>query len=161
MLRIVWKRATIRFRRVSTSSTNTPTILNGPTSRNSVDLNQMSVEDRQLVHFHLTADQDTFGSGTYGQRDWNVRECHHAWSAVLDKWSVACGPRNQAYFFSRKLWNSALWACLKLHGVRINYHKYGPRCWLRTVVSDVMKESYVDFHLPTDSDYENSGFYLL
>jgi hypothetical protein len=30
--------------------TNTPTLLNGPTSRNPVDLNQMSVEARQLVH---------------------------------------------------------------------------------------------------------------
>jgi hypothetical protein len=30
--------------------TITPKILNGPTSRNSVDLNQVSVESRQLVH---------------------------------------------------------------------------------------------------------------
>jgi hypothetical protein len=30
--------------------TNTPTILNGPTNRNPVDLNQVSLEARQLVH---------------------------------------------------------------------------------------------------------------
>jgi hypothetical protein len=60
-------------------------IWNGPTSRNSVDLNQVSVEARQLVHLYLSK---TLDSGTCGQCDWNVRERHRAWSAVLDKWSV-------------------------------------------------------------------------
>jgi hypothetical protein len=49
--------------------TNTPTILNGPTSRNPVDLNQVSVEARQLVQLYLSTDEDIFDSGTCGQRD--------------------------------------------------------------------------------------------
>jgi hypothetical protein len=48
--------------------TITPKILNGPTSRNSVDLNQMSMEARQ-VHLYLSTNQETFDSGTCGQRD--------------------------------------------------------------------------------------------
>jgi hypothetical protein len=47
----------------------TPTILNGPTRRNPVDLIQESVEARQLVHLYLSTDQETFDSGTCGQRD--------------------------------------------------------------------------------------------
>jgi hypothetical protein len=46
---------------------NTPTILNGPTRRNSVHLNQVSVEARQLVYLYLYTDQETFDSGTCGQ----------------------------------------------------------------------------------------------
>jgi hypothetical protein len=49
--------------------TITPKILNGPPSRNSVDLSQMSVEARQMVHLYLATDQETFDSGTCGQRD--------------------------------------------------------------------------------------------
>jgi hypothetical protein len=45
--------------------TNAP-ILNGPTSRNPVDLNQMSVEARQLVQLFLSTDQEYFDSGTCG-----------------------------------------------------------------------------------------------
>jgi hypothetical protein len=37
-----------------------PTILNGPTNRKPVDLNQLSVETRQLVHLYLSSDQVTF-----------------------------------------------------------------------------------------------------
>jgi hypothetical protein len=37
--------------------TNTPTILNGPTSRNPVDLSQVSMEAGQLVHFYLSTNQ--------------------------------------------------------------------------------------------------------
>jgi hypothetical protein len=48
---------------------NTPTILDGATRKNPVDLNQVSVEARQLVHLYLTTDQETFDSGTCGQRD--------------------------------------------------------------------------------------------
>jgi hypothetical protein len=51
----------------------------------------VSVEARQLVLLYLSIDQEAFDSGTCGQWDWNVRERHHAWSAVLDKWSVAHG----------------------------------------------------------------------
>jgi hypothetical protein len=40
--------------------TITPKILNGPTSKNPVDLNVMSVEARQLVHVYLSTDQETF-----------------------------------------------------------------------------------------------------
>jgi hypothetical protein len=47
--------------------TNTPTILNGPTSRNPVDLNQVSMEARQLICLFLSTDQETFDSGTCGQ----------------------------------------------------------------------------------------------
>jgi hypothetical protein len=36
--------------------TNMAMILNGPTSRNPVDLNQGSVEARQLVHLYLSTD---------------------------------------------------------------------------------------------------------
>jgi hypothetical protein len=43
--------------------TNIPTILNRPTSRIPVDLNQVSVEGRQLVHLYLSTDQETFDSG--------------------------------------------------------------------------------------------------
>jgi hypothetical protein len=49
-------------------ATITPKILNGPTSRNLVDLNQMSVEARQ-VHLYLSTDQETFDSGMCSQRD--------------------------------------------------------------------------------------------
>jgi hypothetical protein len=45
---------------------NTPTILNSPTRINSVYLNQVSVEARQ-VHLYLSIDQETFDSGTCGQ----------------------------------------------------------------------------------------------
>jgi hypothetical protein len=48
---------------------NTPTILNGSTSINPVYLNQESVEARQLLHLYLSTDQETFDSGTCGQRD--------------------------------------------------------------------------------------------
>jgi hypothetical protein len=51
------------------SNTNTPTFLNGLASRNPVDLNQVSVEARQLVHLYLSTDQETFNSGTCRQRD--------------------------------------------------------------------------------------------
>jgi hypothetical protein len=47
--------------------TITQKILNGPKSRNPVDLNQMSVEARQLVHIYLSTDQETFDSGTCRQ----------------------------------------------------------------------------------------------
>jgi hypothetical protein len=47
----------------------------------------VSVETRQLVHLYLSTTQETFDSDTCRQRDWNVRECHHTWSAVLDRWS--------------------------------------------------------------------------
>jgi hypothetical protein len=46
---------------------NTPTILNGPTRINPVDLNQVSVEARQLVLLYLSIDQEAFDSGTCGQ----------------------------------------------------------------------------------------------
>jgi hypothetical protein len=46
-----------------------PKILNGSTSINPVDLNQMSVAARQLVHLYLSTDQETFNSGTCEQRD--------------------------------------------------------------------------------------------
>jgi hypothetical protein len=42
---------------------NTPTILNGPTSRDPVDLNQVSMDARQLVHFSLFNGQENFDSG--------------------------------------------------------------------------------------------------
>jgi hypothetical protein len=45
---------------------NTPTILNGPTNRNPVDLIQVSVEARQLVHLYLSTSQETFDSDTCG-----------------------------------------------------------------------------------------------
>jgi hypothetical protein len=48
---------------------NTPTILNGPTRRNPVYLNQVSVEARHLDHLSLSTDQETFDSGTCGQRE--------------------------------------------------------------------------------------------
>jgi hypothetical protein len=47
--------------------TNTPTILNVPASINPVDLNQVSVEARQLVHPYLSTDKGIFDSGTCGQ----------------------------------------------------------------------------------------------
>jgi hypothetical protein len=71
--------------------TITPKILNGPISIN-------PVEARQLVHLYLSINQETFDSGTCGQRDWNVRERHHEWSSVLDEWPVARRPRNQTWF---------------------------------------------------------------
>jgi hypothetical protein len=46
--------------------TNRPTILNGFTSRNPVDLNQVSVEARQLVLLYLSIDQEAFDSGPAG-----------------------------------------------------------------------------------------------
>jgi hypothetical protein len=49
--------------------TITPKILNGPTSRNTVDVNQMSEDARQLVHLYLSTDQETYDSGTCGQQD--------------------------------------------------------------------------------------------
>jgi hypothetical protein len=49
--------------------TNTPTILDGPTGRNPVDLNQVSVEVRRLVHLYLSNDQEISDSGIFGQRD--------------------------------------------------------------------------------------------
>jgi hypothetical protein len=42
-------------------------ILNGQTSRNPMDLNQVNVEARQLAHLYLSTDQETFNSGTCGQ----------------------------------------------------------------------------------------------
>jgi hypothetical protein len=39
--------------------TNTPTILNGAISKNSVDLNLVSVEARQLVRLYLPNDHET------------------------------------------------------------------------------------------------------
>jgi hypothetical protein len=87
---------------------NISMILNGPTSINPVDINQMSMEARQLVHLYASIDQETFDSGTCWQRDSNVWECHHTWSAVLDEWSVTLRPGNLACCFPRKLSNSAL-----------------------------------------------------
>jgi hypothetical protein len=49
--------------------TITSKIINGPTIRNPVALNQMSVEARQLVHLYLSVDQETFDPGPCGQRD--------------------------------------------------------------------------------------------
>jgi hypothetical protein len=49
--------------------TNTLTISKGPLSINLVDLNQVNVEARQLVHLSLSTDQETFDSGACGQRD--------------------------------------------------------------------------------------------
>jgi hypothetical protein len=56
MLHIVRKPVTTQFKTVSPLSmaTNTPTILNGPTSRNPLDLSQLSMGTRQLVHLYLT-----------------------------------------------------------------------------------------------------------
>jgi hypothetical protein len=68
----------------------------------------VSVEARQLVLLYLSTDQEAFDSGTCGQRDWNVRERHHARSAVLDEWSVARRPRNQACWFPWEPCNSDL-----------------------------------------------------
>jgi hypothetical protein len=45
---------------------NTQTILNDPTSGNPMDLNQVSVEARQLSHLYLYSNQETFDSGTRG-----------------------------------------------------------------------------------------------
>jgi hypothetical protein len=42
---------------------NTPLILNDPTSRNPVDLSQVSVEASPLPHIYLITDQETFDSG--------------------------------------------------------------------------------------------------
>jgi hypothetical protein len=42
-------------------------ILNDLTSRNPVDLNQVSVEARQLVLLYLSTDQEAFDSDTCGQ----------------------------------------------------------------------------------------------
>jgi hypothetical protein len=47
--------------------TNTPTILNGPTGRNPVDLNQVSLKARQLVLLYMSINQETFDSGNCGQ----------------------------------------------------------------------------------------------
>jgi hypothetical protein len=100
MLHIVWKPTTIQFRRFPPSSiwveyTNDfkwfwrLMILNGSTSRNPVDLNQVSLKARELIQLYLSTHQETFVSDTYGQWDWNVQEHHHAWSAVLDIWLMA------------------------------------------------------------------------
>jgi hypothetical protein len=82
MLHIIRMPAGIQFQRVSYHplEINTPMILNGPTSRNAVDLNSVSVGARQLIHLYLTTDKKTFNSGTCRQQ-----ECHHASSAILNK----------------------------------------------------------------------------
>jgi hypothetical protein len=41
---------------------NKPTILDGPMSRNPVDINQLSVRARQLGQLYLSANQETFDS---------------------------------------------------------------------------------------------------
>jgi hypothetical protein len=46
---------------------NTPLILNDPTSKNPLDLNQLGVEVRQLVPLYLSTNQETFDSGTCRQ----------------------------------------------------------------------------------------------
>jgi hypothetical protein len=43
---------------------NMPVILNGPTSRNPVDLNQVSMEARQLGHLYLLIAREIFNLGT-------------------------------------------------------------------------------------------------
>jgi hypothetical protein len=48
---------------------NRPRISSDSTSRNPVDLNQMSVEARQLVYIYLDTDQEAFDSGICEQRD--------------------------------------------------------------------------------------------
>jgi hypothetical protein len=48
-----------------------------PQVENPVDLNQLSVEARQLAHLYLSIDQETFNSGTCEQQDRNVRERNH------------------------------------------------------------------------------------
>jgi hypothetical protein len=49
--------------------TNTQTILNGLTSRYATNLNQMSVEAKQLVHLYLSTNQETSNSGMCGLQD--------------------------------------------------------------------------------------------
>jgi hypothetical protein len=114
MLLIVWNLPQFDFGEFSHHplEINTPTILNGPTRRNPAYLNQVSVAARQLVHLYLSTDQETFDSGTCGQWDWNVRECHHAQSAVLDNWSVAHWPRTHWMFFHLFRLCSALFSAL-------------------------------------------------
>jgi hypothetical protein len=46
---------------------NTPMILNGPTNRNPVDLNELTAEARQLAHLYLSTGQETLDSGTCRQ----------------------------------------------------------------------------------------------
>jgi hypothetical protein len=41
-----------------------PTMLNDPTSRNAVDLNQVNMEARKLAHLYLSTNQEIFNSGT-------------------------------------------------------------------------------------------------
>jgi hypothetical protein len=61
----------------------------------------VSVEAKQLVHLYLSNEQDLLNSGACGQQGWNICEHHHPWSAVLNKWSVACRPRNRACCFQK------------------------------------------------------------
>jgi hypothetical protein len=69
---------------------NTPTILNGPASRNAMDLNQVNTEARQLVHLYLSIDQETLESGTCRQQDCMCRSAitHEVQFSTNDQWHV-------------------------------------------------------------------------
>jgi hypothetical protein len=64
------KPVTIQFQRVSTSITGDEYTNNfkWPTSINPVDLNNVSVEAKQLVHLYLSNEQDLLNSGACGQQ---------------------------------------------------------------------------------------------
>jgi hypothetical protein len=75
------------------------------------------------------------------------------------RWIMSCSlVKKSGISFSQQVCSSALYACLKVSGARINrHHIYRPRCWWRTTDGNVMEVSY----LPTDADCESSGFHLL
>jgi hypothetical protein len=82
----------------------TPMTLNGPTSRYPVALEQLSEEAMQLSHLYLSTEQDTFDSGTCGQRDWNVHEHHHTLKCRFQgKISGASTRKSGMLFFQKSL----------------------------------------------------------
>jgi hypothetical protein len=78
---------------------NIQMILDGPTSRKPMGLNQVSTEARQLPHLYLSTNRETLNSSIYGYWNGNVRDHHHEWITVVQERLVTCQPRSDACCF--------------------------------------------------------------
>jgi hypothetical protein len=72
------------------------TIWNGSASRNPVDLNQASVEGRQLVRLYVSIDQETFDSGICRHAGWRSI-MHEVQFPTNDQWHVSQEVRRVAF----------------------------------------------------------------
>jgi hypothetical protein len=78
--------------------THTPTVLNGPTSRNPVDLNQVNVEARQLVHLYLsTRKLSVLVAASNETEKCGTTFMHEAQFLANDQWHVGQQIRHDVF----------------------------------------------------------------